>query len=197
MKVFDEKSLGASLRKLEEWKRVAFMAQIAERMLPNYQRFSAETDFGDISVLRRALDATWRWVESGRTVEGLSELLESCEQQAPDTELFRSRYTSAALDAANAAAAILDALSNPKEINAVEVASLARDSIDLFVQELMDLDPNSPGFEEKIVRHDLMQRELLHQQQDLDALSVWTGDRESLVRTFRAKAVTASLASSC
>ncbi|MGK3969345.1 DUF416 family protein [Sorangium sp. So ce118] len=40
---------------LEPWKRIAFMAQIAERMLPN-QRFSAETGFGDVSVLRNVLD---------------------------------------------------------------------------------------------------------------------------------------------
>jgi uncharacterized protein YjaG (DUF416 family) len=187
METFDEGRLGRSLRKLPPWKRIAFMAQIGERMLPNFQRFSAETGFGDVSVLRNALDTAWAWIESGRLLSNLAELREACEQQAPDTELFSSPYTSAALDAANVAALLLDALEQPDEAQPVDVASLARDTVDLFVQERMNLDPNAPGFEETILRHHLMQSELRHQREDLEALTRWSEDRESLGRELRAK----------
>jgi uncharacterized protein len=195
METFDEERLGRSLQKLAPWKRIAFMAQVGERMLANYQHFSAETGFGDVSVLRNALDASWTWIESGRLPGNLAELRETCEQQAPDTEQFHSPYTSAALDAANVAAAILDALERPDEARPVDVASLARDTVDLFVQERMNLDPNAPGFEETILRHNLMQSELRRQRENLEALTRWSGDREKAGRELRAKSAGRTLGS--
>ncbi|WP_437314302.1 DUF416 family protein [Sorangium sp. So ce385] len=64
--VSDEERLGRSLQKLAPWKRIAVMAQVGERTLPNHQRFSAETGFGIVLVLRNVLDAAWTWIESGR-----------------------------------------------------------------------------------------------------------------------------------
>jgi uncharacterized protein len=192
MEIFDEERLERLLQKLASWKRIAFMVQVGERMLANYQRFSAESGFGDVSVLRSALNAAWTWIESGRLPSNLSELQEACEKQAPDTEEFHSPYTSAALDAANVASAILDALERPDEARPVDVASLARDTVDMFVQERMNLDPNAPGFEEAILQHNLMQRELSRQQENLEALTKWSGDRETAGRQFRAAAASST-----
>jgi uncharacterized protein len=196
VETFDEKRLEKSLQRLAVWKRIAFMAQVGARMLPNYQRFSAETGFGDVSILKDAFDAAWIWIESGKSPDNLTVLREACEKQAPKTEQFRSRYTSAALDAANAAEATLDAIEHPDEVRPAEVASLARDTVDLFVQELMGLDPNTPGFEEAILRHDLMQRELRHQREDLETLSKWSGDRHTAGRELRAKSAARTLGGS-
>lgn len=192
MEIFDEDKLERQLQKLAAWKRVAFMAQTGVRMLPNYERFSAETGFGDVSVLRRALEAAWLWVESEKLPHDLSTLREACERQAPSTEQFRSRYTSAALDAANAAAATLDAIARPDEARSSEVASLARDTVDLFVQELLDLDPNAADFESAILQHELMQRELHRQREDLEALMKWTGPRSTASRELRARSEASS-----
>ncbi len=185
MEVFDEERLCKLLKKLAAWKRIAFMAQTGMRMVPNYERFSVETGFGDVSVLKRAFDAAWAWVESEEVPDDLTALREACDQQAPNTEQFQSPYTSAALDAANAAAAILDAIECPDKAQPTEVASLARDTVDLFVQQLMNLDPNTPSFEEAIVRHDLMQRELRRQREDLEALMNWSEDRTTAGHEFR------------
>src|SRR5262245_38473482 len=122
MEVFNEERLEALLQRLPAWKRIVFMAQVATRMLPNYERFSGETGFGDVSVLKRALDAAWFWMESGKAPCDLTALLDACEKQAPDTEDFGSPYTSAALDAANAAAYILDAIERPDEAQSTVVA---------------------------------------------------------------------------
>jgi uncharacterized protein YjaG (DUF416 family) len=187
METFDQGRLERTLQKLAPWKRIAFMAQIGERMLGNYQRFSAETGFGDVSVLRNALDTAWTWIESGWLPGNLAELREACEQQAPDTEQFSSPYTSAALDAANVASIILDALDRPDEAQPVDVASLARDTVDLFVQECMNLDLNAPGFEDTILQHSLMQSELRRQREDLEALTNWSEDRETAGRELRAQ----------
>jgi uncharacterized protein len=187
MEVFDEKKLESSLRKLAAWKRIAFMAQVGARMLPNFQHFSAETGFGDASVLKMAFDAAWTWIESEELPHNLNALREACEHQAPNTEQFSSPYTSAALDAANAAAATLDAIEHPDRARPTEVAALARDTVDIFVQDLIHADPNAPGFEEGILRHELMQRELRRQREDLEALTRWSNDRQTIGRELRAK----------
>lgn len=179
MENFNQDRLSSGQENLPPWKRVLFMVRCAQRMIPNYDRFSAETGFGEVTILRRALDAAWRWIESSTTPPDLAELRDACDQLAPDTERFRSPFASAALDAANSVAAILDALERPNSANMTEVSSLARDTVDLFVQESLDLDPNAPGFEERILEHDLMQRELRRQREDLELLTRWSGDRET------------------
>lgn len=185
MEKFDAEVLRKSLQELPEWKNLAFVTQVAERMLPNYRRFSDETGFGDVSVLRSALDAAWSYVESGSVPNNLDALREACDQQAPDTVQFKSIYTSAALDAANAAAIILDEVERGGDAQPVDVAMLARDTVDLFVQEITNLDPNAPNFEERILRHNLMQRELRRQREDLEALKKLPDDRQSIGRELR------------
>jgi uncharacterized protein YjaG (DUF416 family) len=190
MEAFDEEALRRCLQRLAVWQRLAFLALIDTRMLSNYERFSTETGFGDVSVLRTAIDAAWTIVESGKLPNDLIALREACDRQAPNTEEFRSPYTSAALDAANAAAITLAALENPDESLVVEVASLSRDSVDIFVQSDINLDPNTSGFEEAILRHHLMQRELRNQREDLEALIKGSRDRDKTVRDLRVKSAT-------
>jgi hypothetical protein len=190
MEAFDEEALRRCLQRLAVWQRLAFLALIDTRMLSNYERFSTETGFGDVSVLRTAIDAAWTRVESGKLPNDLIALREACDRQAPNTEEFRSPYTSAALDAANAAAITLAALENPDESLVVEVASLSRDSVDIFVQSDINLDPNTSGFEEAILRHHLMQRELRNQREDLEALIKGSRDRDKTVRDLRVKSAT-------
>jgi uncharacterized protein YjaG (DUF416 family) len=186
MERFDEKRLELSLQHLLPWRRIAFMVKVGERMLPNYERFSAEAGFGDVSVLKDAFNAALTWIESDRLPDNLADLRRSCEQQAPDTERFDSRYTSAALDAANVASIILDAIERPDEARPLDVASLARDTVDMFVQGLLNLNPNASEFEETILRHPLMQTELRRQKEDLNALMSSHEDREMMSRDLRA-----------
>lgn len=179
MELFDETSLLLKLEGMPAWKRVAFMAYCCERMLPNYAAFKAQAGYGNNAVLRAALDVIWEWVENEQTDEDMVALARACEQQAPDTSEFSSPYTSAALDAATAIAATAEALSDTTASKVIEVASLARDTIDLFVQEIDDLDPNDPRLEKKIRRSDLMQAELRTQRQSLEKLKgLSNGDKK-------------------
>jgi uncharacterized protein len=49
----------------------------------------------------------------------------------------------------------------------VKTATYATDSVDLYVQEIENMDPNSPELEQVILTHRLMQRELSQQEKDL------------------------------
>ncbi|WP_454828404.1 DUF416 family protein [Pseudoxanthomonas wuyuanensis] len=187
MDYLDPSKLRCLLRSLPGWKRVVFMAECCERMLPNYREFSLETGVGDIERLREALSAVWNWIETDKLPTNISELIAECDQQAPDTSEFSSVYTSAALDAANSIAVTLEALSEATEERAIEVASLARDTVDLFVQQRSDLDPNSPELERQILEHPLMQNELQSQRQCLEKLQDQTKERRLLAAAMRSK----------
>ena len=56
---FDEKRLHGELKCLGSQMQLAFGALCSERLLPNYEVFSAETGHGDSSVLRNALELVW------------------------------------------------------------------------------------------------------------------------------------------
>ena len=180
MELFNETSLLLKLEGMPAWKRVAFMAYCCERMLPNYATFKVQSGYGNNAVLRAALDVIWEWVENEQTNEDMIALARACEQQAPDTAEFSSSYTSAALDAATAIATTAEAVSDTTASKVIEVASLARDTIDLFVQKVDDLDPNDPRLDEKIRRSDLMQAELRTQRQSLERLKALPSDDKKL-----------------
>ncbi|HEL2958969.1 TPA: DUF416 family protein [Stenotrophomonas maltophilia] len=164
-------SLASDFLLLSNWQRLAFMASCCERMIPNYRIFSAQTSFGDVNTLRYTLDSVWleiRGVAGGRNLARLSK---DCEAQAPDPSDFSSIYASSALDAATAISITASAAATQAEVTAVmDVVELARDSVDLFVQIVDDLDPNAPGFENEILRSLLMQTELKRQRRALEIL---------------------------
>jgi uncharacterized protein YjaG (DUF416 family) len=187
METFDEDILRQSLTRLDPWKRIAFMTLACERMLPNYERFTADSGFGDSRVLRRGMDVVWSWLEVNQVPDDIEAIYTQVERQAPNTVGFSSPFTSAALDAANAVAITLDAIRMTDGSDAVEVASLARDTVDLYLQEMENLDPNDPGLEEAIRRNPLMQAELRRQREDLVDLERWTGSRIDAVRQLRAR----------
>jgi uncharacterized protein YjaG (DUF416 family) len=182
MERFDEQGLSDALANMPEWKQIAFMLMCCGRMIPNYERFSADSGFGDATVLRHAAGIAWAAVESGDTPDHLDELRAACDSQAPKTEDFVSRYTSAALDAANATATVLDAIEAPNTAYGVEVARLARDTVDLYLQECLSLNPKHPSFEDELSQHPLMQAELRNQKRDLDTLREWSGTRQEFSR---------------
>ena len=151
--------------------RLTFALSCAERMLPNYRRFVRENDWGDPLVLREALDLGWSWLENHRiSSDAARRLRDACFEQAPHTEDFSSILVSSALDAANSAANIAELLIEPDVEKAVEIASYGRDTVDMYVQELEDMPPNAPDLEERIRRHEMMQRELTRQREAIEAI---------------------------
>lgn len=170
MENFDETNLLQAAEDFPDWKMLAFMAYCCERMLPNYRSFQVDTGSGDTAPMRSALDLVWKWIEDAQPVPAMDILASACEGQSPDTAEFSSIYTSAALDAVAATVATLDALGRVSAQSMIDVASLARDTIDLFVQETEGLDPSGVSFELDIVQNPLMQAELRTQRESLELL---------------------------
>ena len=170
------------------WKQLAFMACCCERMLPNYRVFSDETGWGVHDVLESALDACWNYIEADVMPPAVIEVLQQCEAQAPNMEDFPSEYTSPALDAAVAIATLVEGTLKIENQSAdvEQVATLARDTIDMYLQFQEDLDPNDPDLDRKILSNNLMRREVDAQINCIDLLSHANHDRASFVRELRA-----------
>jgi uncharacterized protein YjaG (DUF416 family) len=168
---YDEDELQTRLSSIDHRGLVLFGLFVAERLLPNYAVFSREQSFGDVQVLRNALDLAWNWLE-GKAVDAdaVESMIEACESVAPDTDEFSSLYVSAALDAANSTVNVLRLLTEGDSDLAVENGTFGRDTVDLYVQEIEGMPPNSPDLEERIRLHPLMQSEIVEQYDALKAI---------------------------
>jgi uncharacterized protein YjaG (DUF416 family) len=183
---FHERELTEKLSTLTNDGRLAFGLLCCERMFPNYVAFSKHNAWGDPAVLRAALDACWDKLDGGSVSSDLGELKTQCEACAPDTEDFHTILASSALDASAATTILIDLVMTRDVQQAVSIASLSRDIVDMFVQELENMPPNATDLEQMIQRHALMQRELRAQQEDLERVS-GSFDKVALRHVFRDK----------
>jgi uncharacterized protein YjaG (DUF416 family) len=183
---FSRLEVASALAKLPFEGVLAFSLSCAERLLPNYERFVREHSWGNVGAIRNALDVGWA-VLGGQIVdpEVLRTCHRQCEEVTPDTEEFDSPYVSAGLDAAGAACLVLDLVKARDPVSAADIASLAHDTVDMYVQELLNLDSGDREFENKILLHPLMQRELHRQRADLDLLKsvVFSGQTISVLKS--------------
>ena len=168
---FNEKELSKQLVNLIDWKQLVFGLSCAERMFPNYILFFEKTGWGDPKIIRKSLDVTWEYIELGKSSEDLRNLAELCSEFAPNTEEFNTFFVSLALNAAGAACLLMEAAFEFNKNKIIEIATLVRDSVDLYVQEVEGMDANDPDLEKTIIEHPLMQSELKRQRNDLAALN--------------------------
>jgi hypothetical protein len=168
---FDADSLRLRLEKLSFERRIIFALSCCERLFPNYAFFSRLENWGEPQIFRTALDVLWSaWREPPMSQERVKNLLRDCESFVPDTENFSSEWVSPALDASIAVVETLQCILDGLTDHCVTIASLARDTVDMFIQEWDELDYELPDFERQIANDPLMIRELTKQQEDLRLL---------------------------
>lgn len=168
---FDEGRLRSQLNELDPARRMTFALSCAERLLPNYRRFALENNWGNEDALRQALDFGWTCLLMGVADASVAaSLQDACAEEAPDTEAFESLLVSAALDAANSAANVAALPVTPSVELVVEIATFARDSVDLYTQEIEGMPSVASDLEERIRMHPLMQAELSAQRDALAAI---------------------------
>lgn len=186
---FDEEKLRKELSELSEWHTVAFAAACCERLLPNYMAFSQREQWGDSDLLRIALDEIWASLNARSiNIPYLNELIAKCEKIIPDPDDFNSRLTSPALDASSAIAETLEALIDKKAEKVANVATLARDTIDLHLQISVNNKFSILEYEEKLLSHPLMVTELKKPYDDLELLKKTPDIDSTFLRFFKENA---------
>lgn len=173
---FNEDELKQKLVKLPFWKQLVFLLIVCQRLIPSFRAFAAETGGEGSTQLRGLLAKTWDSLLNGVSHTDFSSEAALAESLAPDTEDFDSVLVSSALDAAVAISLLMKAFSDQQTDTIVEAVTLVIDSVDMYVQELEDMDPANPDLEENILGHELMQNELRRQREDLEFLSILDDD---------------------
>ena len=168
---FDSANLLDRVQRLARVSQLAFGGACCERLLPNYRAFQTTANWGNVTVLRNALDFVWASIPTGQVSPAEVQIhIQKCEAMAPSSNDFDVLLVTAAQDACFSVCSLLDFIlsADPKSI--VQIATYATDSIDLFVQEIEGMAPGANDLEEKILTHPLMQKELVRQNMDLELL---------------------------
>src|SRR5882757_9754556 len=98
MITFNEPAARNSLEALSETKQLAFLLLLCERMMPEFNKFSTDTNFS-VSRYQECLENGWLSLDE-QLHRFKHEEASECYKNAPDTEKFDHPLTSAALNAA-------------------------------------------------------------------------------------------------
>lgn len=182
---YDKNLIIQKLGAMSESQIVTFAASCSERLLPNYKKFVDVEQWGDYSFFRSTLNSIWNFIEQQNiSDENLKLLMKKCFEFVPDSEEFESIYASYAIDFG---ASIYNTLKYclEKDIkNIISVADASINTVDLFVQEKHNLDPDDPDLEQKINNDQMMQQEIIKQLNDLDILAKQKIDQQ-FINSFR------------
>ncbi|HEY4144744.1 DUF416 family protein [Pinirhizobacter sp.] len=159
-KSFDFRNILTDLEVLDETGRLAFGVCLFERALSGFLQFQSETGSIGGGELRAALAQCWSTLETGVVPVNLFVSVAACEKVMPDSEDHSSAYTSAAIDAVNIACNLLTYIEQRDLVLVIESVQSRRDTLYLFIQNAMDLDPPDEGFEERMANHPLLKEEL-------------------------------------
>lgn len=162
----------ASIRvpKLTTSNKIAFTYAICVRLLPHYQAFFKAEGWGNPAVLHSALTILQQAVFSAPAVADLQQQYQQVEEVTPDSDDFGDTLGSFALDTCCALLSALDFVLKGTDQYVLDVAVLARNTVDLYVQELGNMEPNDPQLEQKINRSPYMVQEVSWQREALNRL---------------------------
>ncbi|WP_075574933.1 DUF416 family protein [Lysobacter antibioticus] len=182
---FDRNALLKKLARLDRWRKLGFGILCCDRLMPNYQNFQQDAEWGDVLFLCRALELARSDLGGiGSDANLVRRLMTECEQLAPSSEDFTALRTASAQDACFAVCSLLEHLVDGGAERIVTIATYATDSVDLYVQETEGMDPDDARLEAGILEHPLMQQELDRQHCDLELVS-----RSALSRADLARAI--------
>lgn len=170
LRFYDFKSLSEEIEKLPPLHRIAFAASCCERLLPNYNAFWREEQWGNPSILRTSLDEIWEILQGKpvdvNTIERLKK--ESyADDVVPHSDDF-SGYVGEAQEAASAIYYTLNACQDSTSEMVVKVSKCIAFTLEFF----KDWDETLENQEllEAIARHPFAIREMAKQNQDLQKL---------------------------
>lgn len=149
----------ARLGRLGKRQRLAFMAALCERLLPNYMLYAQMTGQGDPHGLRVVLDLVWESllvrearIDFARQAEKLAEL-----EPPADDDSFGARR---AVESVVALSALLDALQGDAEEAPQEVSQVSRNGVQAFIEMTEGSDEDDAERNaERIRQHPLMDDE--------------------------------------
>jgi uncharacterized protein YjaG (DUF416 family) len=192
----------AQLDELSDRHCVALAAAAAERLLPLYEVFQKDEEWGDYGFLRRGLDSVWGVLAGERSADDLRGLSDQGEERTvPDLggdERWKSKWVSEAQDAAISVLLTLDAAAEGDRENTYHAVQYEIDALDNYVARTTPVRRTKPDpagntlvraleeeveRDEKTLEHPLVKEVLRLIERDLEVLR---GSRELTPETVRA-----------
>jgi len=143
---------------LSHKEKVALCLICCSRLSPLYSKFSAVECWGDESVLSQSRQAANGWL-CGASVD-VGALSKQLSKVIPDTEDFGSALGSFALNAGVAHEHLLEQIKSKEYAPLIYVLQNCYDTIDFYVQELLDPECNGGVSESDIENHLAMVNEI-------------------------------------
>ncbi len=184
--IMDEfkKGIEFSLNNLNHLKKILFIAFTCEKMFPTYVKFSIEVNWGDSTIFEQCITMLYQIILGQRLgKEEVSKMLETFDAVIPGTIDFVT--ASYATDSCIAMYEGLLYLQTKKIEHALNVSSTSINMIDMYVQDLLNLESTDPLLEEKIANDKHMKNEQTRQIEiinELKKVDVITPEVISLLR---------------
>jgi len=169
---FNETEIARTIERLLPVSRAAFATACATRLLPAYAKFSTFTGKGNAEFLTEVLARLWRDLSGDLMPDPEIDVqISTCMKLIPQEEAGTWVLEQAAAeDAVSSLAYALRCRRDGLVDEAVWAAQCCYEALDHYVINHEKIDIGSPGAEEKVLAHPLVQAELARQQRDLDEL---------------------------
>ncbi|MEO0042471.1 MAG: hypothetical protein RL329_1919 [Bacteroidota bacterium] len=161
------------LKKLTYQQQILFVSLLCEKLLPNYTFFNKRTNWGSILKYSNVLE--WIYNHSlnpeYKNIKEINKKIECLSKLYPDIDEFPNEFSASyALDACCAMESVLVFIQKGSLTDAVKVVSTLMDSLDMYIQQLEDMDPADALLEDKIQSHQLMKLEMASQENIIQTL---------------------------
>lgn len=190
MDIYRENIKG-KLKSLSMEQQLLFAALTCERLYPNYLYFHERFGWGNPTVLLDSIDMIYQSVFI-KNLYGSSEIqqyIEAVDMVTPNTEDYSTVFASFALDACTSVYSTLNFMLDKSLDHIADVASYARDTIDMFIQVRDDIDTQFKDLETKIANDSLMIQEKSRQVSIIEKLNSFNGKgiTENFIEDLRDK----------
>lgn len=171
MDIFRE-DIKNKLKVLSTRQQLLFAVLICERLYPNYLYFYKRFEWGNPKVLMDSIDILYQslFIKDLFSSDEVEQNIKAVDAITPNTEDYSEVFVSFALDACTSVYSALSFMLDGKLDHIADVASYARDTVDMFIQVRDDLDTNDIDLETKIATDPLMIQERNRQLSIIDRL---------------------------
>ncbi len=176
-------SIHLPFTKLSQWQKIAFSAALLERMLPNYQMFAENAEFGNTSLLRNQLDLIWQWLDkNNRCKINYDAQTNKLEEQIPDPEAFDFFGVHPALDTAMALLSLLQAMQDKDDEGYENISRLSENSVRNYAELIYEQEGIEEVTDSLIEEHPLMAWEIATQNELFDFLNEAPENKKTCVK---------------
>ncbi|RQO65477.1 hypothetical protein DBR40_23545 [Pedobacter sp. KBW01] len=149
------------LKFLSAEQQLLFAALTCERLYPNYLYFHERFGWGNPKVLLDSIDIIYQstFIKNLFDRNEIQQHIEAVDMVTPNTEDYSEVFVSFALDACTSVYSTLNFMLDESLDHIADVASYARDTVDMFIQVRDNIDTHFKDLETKIASDPLMIQE--------------------------------------